>query len=140
VEEWTRADTGVGAAIAAGSQLENGIWALLVIAARVRHRVAGALNEKRWVLIFVQWPWFRKRAIAMRMQASPTRFIRAVIIPAPRAVGVWKYATRRKEVIPRPSQPRRIKIRLGIKIRKNIDRMNRSTRAVNRGINGSEDM
>lgn len=36
VEEWTRAETGVGAAIAAGSHLENGIWALLVIAARVR--------------------------------------------------------------------------------------------------------
>lgn len=33
VEEWTRADTGVGAAIAAGSQAENGSWALLVIAA-----------------------------------------------------------------------------------------------------------
>jgi hypothetical protein len=33
VEEWTRAETGVGAAIAAGSQEENGIWALLVHAA-----------------------------------------------------------------------------------------------------------
>jgi hypothetical protein len=35
VEEWTKADTGVGAAIAAGNHLENGIWALLVIAAMV---------------------------------------------------------------------------------------------------------
>jgi hypothetical protein len=33
VEEWTNEETGVGAAIAAGSQAENGIWALLVIAA-----------------------------------------------------------------------------------------------------------
>jgi hypothetical protein len=33
VDEWTKADTGVGAAIAAGSQAENGIWALLVHAA-----------------------------------------------------------------------------------------------------------
>lgn len=33
VEECTRAETGVGAAIAAGSQLENGICALLVIPA-----------------------------------------------------------------------------------------------------------
>lgn len=33
VEEWTNAETGVGAAIAAGSHLENGICALLVIAA-----------------------------------------------------------------------------------------------------------
>ena len=30
VEECTNAETGVGAAIAAGSQAENGIWALLV--------------------------------------------------------------------------------------------------------------
>ena len=34
VEEWTRAETGVGAAMAAGSHAEKGIWALLVIAAR----------------------------------------------------------------------------------------------------------
>jgi hypothetical protein len=39
VEEWTSAETGVGAAIAAGSQEENGIWALLVIAASVRNIV-----------------------------------------------------------------------------------------------------
>jgi hypothetical protein len=36
VEECTRAETGVGAAIAAGSQAENGIWALLVIPAITR--------------------------------------------------------------------------------------------------------
>ena len=30
VDEWTRADTGVGASIAAGSQLEKGTWADLV--------------------------------------------------------------------------------------------------------------
>lgn len=34
VEEWTRADTGVGAAMAAGSQAANGICALLVVAAK----------------------------------------------------------------------------------------------------------
>jgi hypothetical protein len=33
VEECTRALTGVGAAIAAGSQALNGIWALFVMAA-----------------------------------------------------------------------------------------------------------
>jgi hypothetical protein len=35
VDECTKAETGVGAAMAAGNQLENGIWALLVIAAMV---------------------------------------------------------------------------------------------------------
>ena len=33
VDEWTKALTGVGAAIAAGNQLEKGICALFVIAA-----------------------------------------------------------------------------------------------------------
>lgn len=34
MEEWTSAETGVGAAIAIGSQGEKGNWALLVMAAR----------------------------------------------------------------------------------------------------------
>ena len=42
--------------------------------------------------------------------------------------------------MPRPSHPRRINIRLGMKIRRNIDKMNRITRAVNRWMNGSADM
>lgn len=46
VEEWTRADTGVGAAIAAGSHLENGIWALFVIAARRIAKAAHCLLKK----------------------------------------------------------------------------------------------
>lgn len=35
MEEWTKAETGVGAAIAAGSQLEKGIWADFVMAATI---------------------------------------------------------------------------------------------------------
>jgi hypothetical protein len=38
VDEWTRADTGVGAAIAAGNQEQNGIWALLVMAPEIIKR------------------------------------------------------------------------------------------------------
>jgi len=38
VEEWTRALTGVGAAIAAGSQAEIGAWALFVIATTKRNK------------------------------------------------------------------------------------------------------
>ena len=34
VEEWTKEETGVGAAIAAGNQEEKGTWALLVIKAK----------------------------------------------------------------------------------------------------------
>lgn len=35
MDEWTRAETGVGAAMAAGSHDENGIWALFVMVARM---------------------------------------------------------------------------------------------------------
>lgn len=56
VEECTRALTGVGAAIAAGSQLENGSWALLVIAANIiikaRRVVSWGDQEKD----ACQWP------------------------------------------------------------------------------------
>lgn len=44
MDEWTRAETGVGAAIAAGSQLENGIWALFVIAANERQMAADVFS------------------------------------------------------------------------------------------------
>lgn len=41
VEECTKAETGVGAAIAAGSHLEKGSWALLVIPAIIRVNIRG---------------------------------------------------------------------------------------------------
>ena len=39
VEEWTKEETGVGAAIAAGSQAEKGICALLVVAVNIINHV-----------------------------------------------------------------------------------------------------
>jgi len=39
VEEWTKEETGVGAAIASGSQEEKGIWALLVIIAKINKKL-----------------------------------------------------------------------------------------------------
>jgi succinate dehydrogenase/fumarate reductase cytochrome b subunit len=38
VDEWTKAETGVGAAIAAGSHALNGIWALFVHPAKTKKR------------------------------------------------------------------------------------------------------
>ena len=85
VEEWTNAETGVGAAIAAGSQAENGIWALLVIAASVitaapiwaeLKGVSRACRKKFHV------PSERVRAIRIKIATSPTRLVRAVTIPA----------------------------------------------------------
>jgi len=37
---------------------------------------------------FSQWPWLRRSAIEIRRNASPRRFMRAVSMPALRAVGV----------------------------------------------------
>lgn len=56
VEEWTRAETGVGAAIAAGNQLEKGTWALLVQAA---NRIEIVCGQRKWephMWIMFQWP------------------------------------------------------------------------------------
>lgn len=54
VEEWTSALTGVGAAMAAGSQGENGIWALFVIAAIKIAMVRNDLRGDDHISVIVQ--------------------------------------------------------------------------------------
>lgn len=88
VEEWTSADTGVGAAMAAGSQLMNGNCALLVIAAMINKEAISLCEAEvqgwrgnQWVLIH--------HAMVRRIRASPNRFVIAVIIAAPWDLGVW---------------------------------------------------
>ena len=89
VEEWTSAETGVGAAIAAGSHLENGIWADFVMAAISIIKVSmGNWGISQMDIIF-QCPIFISSAIDRRIIASPIRFISAVIIPAAKDLGVW---------------------------------------------------
>jgi len=87
VDEWTSAETGVGAAIAAGSHLEKGICALFVIAAtRIIAVISMCVGSShKWTI--VQWPCLRQSAIVMRMRTSPIRFVRAVIMPAARDLG-----------------------------------------------------
>lgn len=88
VEEWTKAETGVGAAIAAGSHLINGYWALLVMAAII-NIVAIKVWEgedqgergSQWVLM--------DHAIVKRINTSPKRLVIAVINAAPCDFGVW---------------------------------------------------
>lgn len=74
----------MGAAIAAGNQLENGIWALLVMAATmirsIWYRMLGLVLD---IPMMNQWPWSSVSPIATSRRASPTRLDRAVIIPAP---------------------------------------------------------
>ena len=47
VEEWTRAETGVGAAIAAGNQAQKGNWALFVIPANKSRQEKTTILEKQ---------------------------------------------------------------------------------------------
>lgn len=85
VEECTSAETGVGAAIAIGSQGENGNCALLVIAASKVAKRRGIEGVKSGMF---QWAVEIVAAIPAISAMSPIRFVRAVIIPAPRVEGV----------------------------------------------------
>lgn len=76
VEEWTRALTGVGAAIADGSQEEKGIWALLVI------EVSRISITRNWAHA-ISWLWNRDIPRIIRRKQSPNRLVKAVIIPEP---------------------------------------------------------
>lgn len=88
VEEWTRALTGVGAAIAAGSHLEKGICALFVIAATMISMEDHCIISEFHLLIINQCPWLNINAIVINSITSPTRFLNAVIIPAPRLLAL----------------------------------------------------
>lgn len=84
VEEWTNLDTGVGAAMAAGSQAEKGICALLVQAAIIIR--SSKDNKKLWPLKAIgmkfHLAFLDMIAMAKRIKTSPTRFLKAVTIPA----------------------------------------------------------
>lgn len=56
VDECTRALTGVGAAIAAGSHLENGSWALFVMAATIIAKVIAVSILVGLIIVIDQWP------------------------------------------------------------------------------------
>lgn len=79
---------GVGAAMAAGSHLEKGVWALFVIAAvMIRIEVKSERVENECVGI--QIVWCIRSAIDKRIRASPIRLVRAVIIPAASDLLFW---------------------------------------------------
>lgn len=84
VDECTNADTGVGAAIAAGSHLENGICALLVIAAsRIpNHCIINILLFIVVLYRIVHCPILSVAEIAKSKNTSPSRLIIIVSIPA----------------------------------------------------------
>lgn len=87
VEEWTRAEMGVGAAMAAGSQAENGNCALFVHAAmQMKIKVIKVLeklnmNSQLEDIIII--------AMDRRIKISPNRFERMVISPDLLEEGFW---------------------------------------------------
>lgn len=79
VEECTKAEIGVGAAIAIGNQAENGNWALFDRAAIINKIIVNMEN-----CIFILKFQFIDNVIILidrRIIISPIRFLRRVIVP-----------------------------------------------------------
>lgn len=79
VDEWTKAEIGVGAAIAAGSQAENGNWALFEMAAVISKIKIIFWNS--WFIVKFQFIDEVNRAILKRIVMSPILFLKIVIVP-----------------------------------------------------------
>ena len=87
VDEWTKAETGVGAAMAAGSQAEKGSWALLVkelIIIKIKMSLSREFKQVK-----LKEPLYSIQAIASIIVESPTRFLRIVIIPELALYSLW---------------------------------------------------
>jgi hypothetical protein len=84
VDECTNAETGVGAAIAAGNQAEKGICALLV---QAEITTITSNNQENFIVVLVinknlQFPYTNIIEIDTNKPTSPNRLVKAVIIPA----------------------------------------------------------
>lgn len=80
VEEWTKAEIGVGAAIAAGNQEEKGNWALLVEKSNNRINIVIFVIPKSLLLKSKVW---KKRNLIIAINIiSPNRLEKIVIEPA----------------------------------------------------------
>jgi len=87
VDECTKAETGVGASIAAGSHLEKGIWALFVILAiRINIIIMYSLDHI-WKIFHC--PIDSINEILKIIMMSPKRLIRAVNMPADKEDEFW---------------------------------------------------
>lgn len=84
MEECTRAETGVGAAIAAGSHAEKGTCALLVIAdKKIRNKTRlGTSLSSRLKTSVRQVICLSRKEILKRIPTSPNRLVKAVSSPA----------------------------------------------------------
>jgi len=92
VEECTKEETGVGAAMAAGSQAEKGIWALLVLAAirRVNRQISKPPHTEGACAQLKKFHLPRENTIAIenKIRTSPIRLVKAVRSPALKDLGL----------------------------------------------------
>lgn len=79
VDEWTRAEIGVGAAIAIGSQAEKGNCALFEQAAIIKNNKIN--KEYSWFILNLQLEDKVIIPIDRRIKMSPIRFLNKVIVP-----------------------------------------------------------
>lgn len=79
VEEWTRAEIGVGAAMAMGSHAENGNWALFEQAAIIKNNI----TNKEYSEFKLNLQFDDNVIIPMdnKIKISPIRLLRRVIVP-----------------------------------------------------------
>lgn len=87
VEEWTRAEIGVGAAIAAGNHAENGNCALFEQAANI-NRIRTIFGNSSFIEKF-QFIVVINILIEIRIITSPIRFERIVIVPEEDEGAFW---------------------------------------------------
>lgn len=79
MDEWTKAEIGVGAAIAMGSQAENGNCALFEQAAIIKNNKI--IREYSWFILNLQLEDMVIIPIDNKIRISPIRFLRRVIVP-----------------------------------------------------------
>ena len=141
VAAWIRADTGVGPAIASGSQTPSGICALLPVQPRNRRSVISvAISVERTVCapeliaLYSSVPKLRnRRNIASRTPKSPIRLTTNAFIAAspvqvmlvPSNFLSYQKPINRYEARPTPSQPRKVRSMLLASTKFNIMNTNR---------------
>lgn len=86
MEEWTKAEIGVGAAIADGSHVINGNCALFVIAAIM---IKKEMGREDWKLYLNEICFNIEFEIKIMINISPKRFVIMVIVPEAIAFLFW---------------------------------------------------
>lgn len=84
VDECTKAETGVGADMAAGSQEEKGIWALFVNLAKAKMytKEGQTLPSNKEDTLKLAPPAYKVKDTPTIIMTSPTRFLNTVSMPA----------------------------------------------------------